>query len=261
MRRLIGLGLLAASAASIGSDRVPPAPHCLDARDVTQVRRVANDVLSVQTSAGYFRVRLTEACTSDDQIAATSLISPAGWACGRDDEYIRVGQRICGIAAVQPLAPAEHARLLRDSDQLAYLDAVMLGTLEVEGKRPRNGFSGTTEYCFNPRHVRGWNDTKHGVVVETSPLRAGGNRWYRVELEGACPELSSVQAVEFHSGVGIGAICGNAGDKLVGRAVGPNDTDTQGTEGFVNAARGLAAGFGCAISAVYPIDGASTAQR
>lgn len=257
MRRLLGLALLAASAAAPAADRLPPAPHCLDARDVAQVRRVADDVLSVETSAGFFRVGLAEACTTPGPITATSLISPEGWACGREDEYIRIGHRICGIATVQPLAPAAHARLLRESDQIAYLDAVMLGTLEVEGKRPRNGFAGTTEYCFSPRFVRSWSENKQGLVVETSPERAGGNRHYQVELEGSCSQLTMMHQLQFRSGVGIGVICGNPGDMVLGARI-----EAAAPEPFAQpaASTGMPATAGCAISAVYPLADASTAQ-
>jgi hypothetical protein len=251
---LLAVAFAGHASESVEPTRQAPAADCLDARAVVDVRYLAPDLLALSTTAGHWRVALTEACSSENS-AATSLISPNGWACGGEDEYIRVGGRICGIAAVEALPPADHARLLRDSDlrSLAARPDAALATLdpiEVEGKRPRGrGFRGTTEYCFNPRHLLGWSDNRQGLLVETSPRRAGGNRWYQVELEGSCSQLGNMHSVQFHSGVGIGVICGNPGDRVTG----VRGSDAPGDFARPAGSAGMPAAAGCAISAVYPL--------
>ena len=44
---------------------------------------------------------------------------------------------------------------------------------------------------------------------------AGGARGYRLQLGRSCPELGNSDGLQLKSGVGIGLICGNAGDVAV----------------------------------------------
>jgi hypothetical protein len=114
--------------------------------------------------------------------------------------------------------------------------------------RKQRGFRGDVDYCFSTDAVRGWQLDGNEIVVQTSKRRAGGHDSYRVALAGSCPELEWADSVEFYSGVGIGMICGNAGDKALA-------VDTTLEPGIEQ--RGpmlMARTGGCPIAAVFPED-------
>src|SRR5690606_10204697 len=119
----------------------------------------------------------------------------------------------CPVATVEPITPAEYAGHARAS-QTAADGSTTLSTVVVQGER-RRGFAASHNYCFAPRHVRGWSEDPRGLVVEVNPRRSGGHRYYRVELVRSCPHLSGPVEIAFHSGPGIGLICGNPGDNIL----------------------------------------------
>lgn len=88
-----------------------------------------------------------------------------------------------------------------------------LSAVEVGAERPR-GFRGSTNYCVATRFVRSWSTDNDGLIVEVSPRRAAGNRYYRVELQGTCDMLNRAPSITLTSGVGTGIVCGYPGDKV-----------------------------------------------
>jgi hypothetical protein len=94
------------------------------------------------------------------------------------------------------------------------------------------------------------------MLVELSPRRSGGHRYYRVELAQGCPVLDAAPAITFQSGMGIGLICGNPGDRIVAldNAGSPFDADASGSAFGNDGRRSLRMGMGtrCLVSAAYP---------
>lgn len=226
-----------------------PAETCMDARDMLRSVQISPQLVTVATSNGAYRLDLAEHC---DMPPGTdlSILARDGWVCGGEREFLRTGESLCPIKQVQPIAFTEYTRLTHLAAGRSGLpDLVVLDEVEVIGKpSARRGFAGSTEYCFNPGHLRGWSEDNGAVVVETSPRRAGGNRRYRVELVGACVDLAGAHSIQFHSGVGIGLICANPGDKLV-----VLDSRTGIFAGRLSSS--LISAAGCAISAVFPVNG------
>ncbi|WP_368564031.1 hypothetical protein [Pseudoxanthomonas sp. UTMC 1351] len=228
-----------------------PSPDCLDARRMQEVRQVEPRALTVLTQDDRrFRVDLASDCPVGTGDAI--LLAQEGWVCGRAREFVRTGERLCPISGLQTIDAREYAALARagDRDQagIATLDAV-----QVRAER-RQGFAGSYSYCFNPRYMRAWSEDSEGLLVEMSPRRAGGNRYYRVELSQSCPDLYSAPAVIFQSGVGIGLICGNPGDQVLAQ------TEREDVERAYLQGNGITPNFNprraratrCAVTAVYP---------
>ena len=74
---------------------------------------------------------------------------------------------------------------------------------------------GTTDYCVDARFLRGWSKDGEGLVVEVSPLRHAGHRYYRVETVETCSDLASAHSIRLVSRSGGAAVCGHPGDKVV----------------------------------------------
>ena len=230
---------LAASAVGTAQERgSAPAAACLDARQMQEVRQADPRTLAVLTGDGRrFRVELGGDCPGVDASADATLLAREGWVCGREREFVRAGTALCPITGLETIDSKTYAALARQGDTEG---VATLETVEVRGQR-RNGFAGSYSYCFNPRYMRAWSEDTEGLMVEMSPRRAGGNRFYRVELAQSCPDLDSAPAISFRSGVGIGLICGNAGDEV--RA----ERETDGI--FYERKR---MNTRCSVSAVYP---------
>lgn len=263
----IALAFPAHAAADV---RTPPAPQCLDAREVREVfQSDARTLAMVQSDGQRFRVELGAVCPDATVGSDTRLLAGNGWMCGTGNEFVAVDSQLCPVAAVAPITSAEYAQHARAS-QTGSDGSTTLATVVVKGE-PRHGFAASHSYCFNPRHVRGWSEDAKGVVVEVNPRRSGGNRYYRVELMRSCPHLSGPVSIAFRSGVGIGLICGNPGDDIrtgtrgtasVGSA--GNDpgqplalVDGRSTEFLMTGSdrmQILGAKSGCPIRAVYPMD-------
>ncbi|RDZ25937.1 hypothetical protein [Lysobacter silvisoli] len=242
----LSLLLLLAAAPLAASTRSPaPAPNCLDARSMSEARQSGERTLAVMQADGRrFRVDLAQDCPAATVDAQATVLAREGWVCGHGNEYLRSGQQLCPVAAVAVIDAREYAQLAlasqRRDDGIATLDAV-----EVKTEK-RRGFGGSTSYCFNPRYMRGWSEDGKGLVVEVSPQRSGGHRYYRVELAYSCPELFNAHTIDLRSGMGISAICGNPGDSVVAKAE-------------MRPGEGIARGGGvsrvtCPIASVYPIE-------
>jgi hypothetical protein len=228
------LGVPAVGATQARSDA--PAAACLDARQMQEVRQADPRTLAVLTADGRrFRLQLGSDCPGVDASADATLLAREGWVCGREREFVRTDTALCPITGLETIGPKDYAALTRQSQEEG---VATLETVEVRGQR-RKGFAGSYSYCFNPRYLRAWSEDTRGLLVEMSPRRAGGNRFYRVELAQSCPDLDSAPAITFRSGVGIGLICGNAGDEVKAE-----------TDGISPARQRLSTR--CSVSAVYP---------
>lgn len=236
---LVVLGMLSVAQA-MAEVRTAPGPGCLDARRMAEMRQSAPGTLAVLDQDGRrFRIDLGMDCPQADEPGA-QLLARDGWVCGGLQEYVRAGDVLCPVAAVTPIDARAYAALARAA-VLAQDDVETMETVQVHEAR-RRGFGGSYSYCFSPRYLRAWSEDPTGLLVELSPQHSGGNRFYRVELAGNCPELDSSPAIVFRSGMGIGLICGNPGDQIVA-------VDDRGPGG---PSLSPASRFRCTISAVYP---------
>ena len=194
----------------------PAAPHpdCMDARAVTEARHLDERVVLLRTATGAHRITLAEACPRADGEALVA-VAAHGWVCGTGREWLRVGDRDCAIGGVQPLDARGWALALREDARTN--PTPTLATVVVDGKsQPKRRFAPSPEYCVDPRRVRGWHTLDGDIVVTTQPRRGSREQAsYRLELTGACPEAAYSTQLSLVSGVGIGWICGNPGDRVI----------------------------------------------
>ena len=260
---LIALTLtLALAGVQPDSTRAPaPAPSCLDARAVTEVRTLDAIQLLIRAGGKRYRLATGEACPGTEYGAA--LLAEHGWVCGGAREFVRTPSHLCPIARVEPLAARDYARLQREADAaLLARNATLLQPVESRARRDASkGFIGTYDYCFKPSQVRSWSATPDAIIVHTSKLRSGGNGRYRVEFSGNCPEAAFNNELVLRSGIGLDLICGNPGDIAeLRRGLGqPMNTGFGSSASSLTLETGAnsAAGIGvrgCRIEEVYPID-------
>lgn len=262
--------LLLLACAPLAAREPAPAPYCMDAREVAEAWQSDTHTVAVRLNdESRFRLELADACPVPEAGDEPRLLAPAGWVCGSNEEKLQVGGRECAVSGIARIDAREFAELASAASRrvAAGPDVGSLDPVVVTERRARRGrgFGGTTAYCFDARFVRGWNEDGDGLVVETSPRRSGGNRYYRVELERACPELSRYEGLRFSSGVGMAAICGHPGDRVLPVRTGTMPLGT--TISLAGAAsiheagdardtmRGVLPGSGCPIARVYPILG------
>lgn len=233
----------------IAAERAPaPADNCLDARSVERARSLDEHTLVVAAANGRFVVSHTPGC---DVRQTATLLATEGWVCGAANEFVRVDGKACPVTSVARVDARTYAGLAAAADKRGYFamkqGETALEPVEVTAPvRKSRGFRGDVDYCFAIDAVRGWALDGNELVVQTSKRRAGGNGSYRVVLGSSCPELEWADSVEFRSGVGVGMICGNAGDKALA-------VDTTLEPGIEQ--RGpmlMARTGGCPIAAVYP---------
>lgn len=242
-RRLVLLA--AVLAAATAGARVPaPGPDCLDARAIERAHAVDEHTLAIDADGGWFVVAHAGGCATD---GAGELLAKDGWLCGAADEFVRSGDALCPVRSVTRIDGRTYAGLAAAAHQRATGgDAAVTAPLEIRAPAlPRAGFRGDSSYCFSPRAVRGWHVDGRELVVQTAPRRNGGKRSYRVALAMPCPELTWADAVEFVSGVGVGMICGHAGDRVMPQ----EDAITLGIDDRAPSRMLLR---GCGIAAVWP---------
>lgn len=235
--------------------RVPPAAGCLDARQMGEVRQASSTGLAVQGRDGQrFRITLSEGCPGAGRADAV-LLAREGWVCGTGQEYVRIGEATCAVTGIATIDAREYAAMARAATT-ADDGVTTLETVEVRAPQ-RRGFAGSSSFCFNPRYLRAWSEDSKGMLVELSPRRSGGHRYYRVELAQSCPDLDSAPAISFRSGVGIGLICGNPGDRVVAQnSGGASLFDAGDADAMIPgderrwSRRGIR--VQCSVSAVYP---------
>jgi hypothetical protein len=249
MRRTALLAAGLALLPLVAQARAPaPAADCLDARGIERVHAVDENTLVLDAVNGWFVVAHAAGCTVRDK---ARLLAADGWACGAGKEFVQVGETLCPVLSVTRVDGRTYAGLAAAADRRgpAIGGTPSLAPVQVEARAPRAvGFRGDSSYCFSPAAVRGWQlDGSRQLVVQTSPRRAGGKKSYRVELDGSCPELAWADAIEFRSGLGMGMICGHAGD----RAFAHDDGIELGVDEREPTRFALR---GCGIAAVWPED-------
>jgi hypothetical protein len=233
--------------------REAPTPQCMDARRMQEVFQASPRVLAIALDdGGRYRLDLARDCPGAlDGDGHAQVLAPAGWVCNDGAARVRSDAQECPVAAVTPVDARLYAGLIRQSHRDA--DGVRtLGTVTVKGER-RHGFVASPNYCFSARHLRSWTEDGDGLIVEVSPKRSAGHRYYRVELVHSCAALTSSPGIQLRSGFGSGVICGNPGDRV---EVVPDNAPGQAA-GFMASIRGRqTSGFAlmdCPINAVYPI--------
>ena len=238
--------------------RTPPAPDCLDARDVRQVEQDTPNAIAVADGQGRaFRIDFATACPGVNEATALKLEAPQGWACGQPGERVVVDGRSCAVSAVTPIDNRSFAAIARESSR-QYAATLPGVTVTAKGRAAREAgrhtFQASTAVCFATRNVRGWSEDPKGVVVETNPRRSGGHRYYRVELSNSCSILNNANSIDFYSGFQNGLICGNPGDRILAT---PNmmEGDPRAPPASIVAVPNFALP-GCDILAVYPRDSA-----
>jgi hypothetical protein len=263
LRRLALVALSAlCGAPALGAQPPSPAPHCLNAREVREAHQSDAHTLALRLNdESRYRLELADACPAALVRDRPTLVSREGWVCGSNEEYVDLGDRRCAVAGLAKIDAREYAdHALRgrryasslDASGKSALDKNTLETIEVRSRQQRRTFGGTTAYCLDARHMRGWREDGDDIVVEVSPLRSGGNRYYRVELAGQCSEMITMQTLRLESPTGGSAICGTPGDRAF---FSRNEALSFGSAAILRplSEGGLAAGFGCAISRVYPL--------
>jgi hypothetical protein len=237
-------------AGAVGA-REAPQPHCMDARRVQEAFQAGLRTFAIALDdGGRFELALAADCPqAPGHDGGAQVLAPAGWVCSDGSAHIRRGTQACPVATVESIDARRYAALVRqsryDPEGVRTLD-----TVTVRGER-RHGFVGSPNACFSARHLRGWAEDGDGLIVEVSPRHSGGNRYYRVELVHSCPSLTSSPGIVLRSGFGIGAICGNPGDRI---ELAP-DGAPGAAAGFMAGIRGrqVMGRTGCPIRAVYPI--------
>lgn len=243
--------LAGALAGGSGAQERPPAPapYCMDARQMAEAVQPDAHTLAIRLADdSRFRVELADACPGAAVDGAAALVARGGWVCGTNEEHVRVGERQCAVSGLARIDAEQFARLAQTAGRSGGIPT--LAPVKVRGER-RRGFAGSTSYCLDARQMRGWHEDADGVVIEVSPRRNGGHRYYRVELAGSCPELSRAESVELRSGLGQSAICGNPGDRVLAL-----DGLSTGASLPITPIVGLR-GQGCPISVVYPLEPAA----
>lgn len=245
------IGAASASGPSKAAGRPPaPAGHCFDARDVREA--VQSDAHTIAVRLGdesRYRLEMVDACPGALRRDRVQIASRHGWVCGSNEEQVMSGGRACALSGLAKIDAREFAELAMRGQRPAAKEGE-LETVEVRAKR-RQGFGGSTSYCFDARHMRGWREDGSDIVVEVSPKRSGGHRYYRVELASSCSETTSANAVQLVSPTGGTAICGNPGDRVMfsldgGAANAPGTLASR-------FAGSLSAQAGCSIKQVYPL--------
>lgn len=237
---------LAFAASAQAQERVPPAPHCMDAVGVQEVEQASPRSIALRAASGQaYRIDFSEDCPGVRSATTLKLDAPAGWACGRPSERVVVDGRSCAVSAVTPVEDRDYASVARESDRL--LTATLPALTISERKEVRRGFGGSPSYCFAIRNVRSWSSDQQGLLVETNPRRNGGNRYYRVDLGSHCRQLDRTPEVSFSSGMQNGLICGNPGDRIVAAEFEQGDLRRDELAPLPQYTR-----QSCTIQAVYP---------
>jgi hypothetical protein len=266
---LLALASASIATASPAEVRQPPAEHCLDTRQVDSVYQPNDTQLLVASGHKHYQLTLSSACPGLTQADGLSLRAPQGFVCGSGQETVVAGNQRCPVVAITTIDSRSYAQGARQSQHHSNRQTGTLETVEVTAKagvdrnqRFAHGFVGTSDYCFDPAQMRSWTETPEGLQVTVNPRRNQGNATYAVELSGSCPMLSSSPSVFFRSGMGLGVICGNAGDRVLAvRDTFVNEHTPALAHAGSYRLEPLAAGGNmatavtgqCSIQAVYPI--------
>jgi hypothetical protein len=186
-----------------------PAPECLDARAVTQMRQLSPNTLIVASDERRFRIDVSQDCP--DMASGSALLAQHGWVCGQAREFVQTQAQLCPIARIEEITSRDYSQLVRAADHNP--DGQLLPTVESRSHRgATRGFRGSFDYCFRPSQMRAWAADDDGILIHTSKIRSGGHGAYRLELGGSCPQIAFLPVLSLYSGVGLDLICGNPGD-------------------------------------------------
>lgn len=228
-----------------------PADDCFDARRMREAFQSDARTLAIRLDdESRWRVALRQDCPGMLRTPRPRLTGPQGWICGTGGEARLEGDgRACAIAAVERIDAREYAGLALVGDRAPDAPRAPdeLETIEVRAPK-RHGFQASYSYCLDSRFMRGWHDDGNDLIVEVSPVRNGGHRYYRVELGSPCMASARMSRMHLESRIGGNVICGNAGD----RARFSHD-DSPGPLLRSDAERWRIPSAGCIVSRVYPI--------
>ncbi len=211
MRELAVLFAIGFSLPSLSGANPPIEASCIVAAAARDTRVADAQTLLMADDQRLYRVDLTEACPALLELHSISLRAREGRLCGSRGDAVIANGDTCDVARVIPVEASEYAQRAGMSEaQLAVELPPQLDTTDVTAPRlPRSFTSG--KFCFDPNRATGWQ------LIDGNRLRVDLRRRGKVELTLAtsCPELERASAVAFRSGLGVGAVCGNAGDRVV----------------------------------------------
>jgi len=170
-----------------------------------------------------------------------------GWACPGSRVFVRGGDITCPVIRMTALSSSGLAEALHERDAHMQAGVATLDRVEVRERRHWRDIRGTTDYCVDARFLRGWREDRAGLVVEVSPRRHAGHRYYRVETVDRCPDLADARTIRLVSRSGGAAVCGYPGDKVVLVDDPPADFAR------MDKPRTVVFGRGCEISRVTPL--------
>lgn len=252
IRWLLPIALtLGAVPGATAQERTPPGPDCIDARALRDVHQADDRTLALRAEDGSRAVLTFQAdCPNVTSRSDVTTLAPGGWLCGAAGEAVRSGSQACPVASVRLVDAREYADVVREAQRhgISTFDPVVVSAPE------QHRFAGTPDYCLRVDALRGWQEDREGLRVEVSPRRAGGNRHYRIETNGGCGDMANAETLRLVSGVGLGMVCGNPGDRVVFARSQP--AALGGVSGFPRPLMQstLAAEHGCRINRLYPID-------
>lgn len=250
-RTVSAVALATLMATAHAQTRQAPLPHCIDSRAIAEAHQVDARTLALRDEdGGRRRVTLAEACPDLLGDLDVALIGWGGWLCGTEGDAIRTAESVCPVARVEHVDARAYAELVRESRQ----NLMLLAPVVVRGPRAR-GFRGTPDYCVASRWLRSWHEDSDGLVVEVSPRRSAGNRYYRVEIDGGCSQIVNSDTIALVSGLGTGIVCGHPGDHVVfSKSVSARGTGS-GSVGLPALGQtALASASRCRVSNVYPLE-------
>ena len=228
-----------------------PAPSCLDARAVTQMRQLSPNTLIVASEERRFRIDVSQDCP--DMASGSALLAEHGWVCGQPREFVQTQAQLCPITQVEEITTRDYSQLVRAADHNP--DGQLLPTVESRSHRgATRGFRGSFDYCFRPSQMRAWAADDDGILIQTSKIRSGGHGAYRLELGGSCPQIAFLPVLKLSSGVGLDLICGNPGDAALLSDDRSSSPTADGLErGRTESRFAKASERPCPIVAVYPV--------
>lgn len=193
--------------------REPPAAGCIDMYDLKGGWRSGARELLIRANDGSgARLELDSACPPFAEGVDLATFAPGAWACPGVEMVVRGGDTICPVVRLDVLPESELAAALRT--RAARLQAVTLDRVVARGQHWRD-IRGTTDRCVDARFLRGWSPHADGLVVEVSPRRHSGNRFYLVETVEQCAGSHNAHSVRLVARSGGAAVCGRPGDRAV----------------------------------------------
>lgn len=187
---------------------------CVDLRNLSGGWRTGEHELLLRSNgdAGA-RLELDTTCPRFPEGVDLVTLAPDDWACPGSRMYVRGGGITCPVVRMDLLSASQVADALR-LREARMKPAVDLDPVLVQGQRWRD-IRGTTDRCVDARFLRGWSERAGGLVVEVSPRRHSGHRFYLVETVEQCSDLRTAHSVQLVARSGGAAVCGRPGDKVV----------------------------------------------